>query len=351
MKTAIWRQMTTISMPLSNSPQEKISALVKTNDTVVLGLSGGPDSVFLFHLLLKMPNAPRLVAAHVNYGLRGRKSLQDRLFVEKLCAGRKVPLEILDLEKTFVQKKSESGNLEEKCRQIRYLFLEEVRRRHHAKAILVAHQLNDQLETFLLNLTRGSSLKGFRAMRDYDPKRHLLRPLLEISKQEILDWLKKHRLSWRIDQSNFSEKFSRNLIRSQVMPVLEKINPAFLRTAGNSLLDLTENLKLAENLLNGWLEKNLATDGKKLSFPLDDFLRQPDILQKHILRELYGRLHGGSLTRPALKEILLTLGKKQAGLRKEFGPGTWLKIIRLQNIRQTGGTDNKRIVVLERKFN
>lgn len=296
-----------------------------------------------------MPHGPRLVAAHLNYRLRGRDSLEDQRFVEKLCSRHHVPLEILDLGKSFGQTRHEAGNLEEKCRRLRYLFLEEIRRRHRAKAVLVAHQLNDQLETFLLNLTRGSSLNGFRAMRDYDPSRHLLRPLLQTTKKEILSSLTARKLPYRLDRSNLCTHFKRNLIRSRVIPALQQINPSLLETAGQSLRDLAENLELIQTITRDWLDSNLLCQHGQFSFPLKNLLEQPAILQKHILRALYGRLHGGSLTGPALDELLATLRKQRSGLRKEFGPQTMLHVTCSEREQKSG--KKKRMVVLEHEFN
>jgi tRNA(Ile)-lysidine synthase len=325
-------------MPLSNSLKDKISARLKSGDTVIVGLSGGPDSVFLTEQLLKSSLKLRIIVCHVNYRLRKKASDLDQKFVEDYCRSRRLTLEILQADKTI-----RKGNLENNCRRLRYNFFEKIRQKYAARMILVAHHLNDQIETFLLNLTRGSSFRGFAAMPEFDPARHLFRPLLSLSKAEILAWLEQRQIPYRLDRSNLSAKFSRNQIRLKVIPQLEKINRNFLITAGESLRDLAQSLDLIDTLAAGWLRKNLHQDGSKIYFDQEIFLVQPEIMQKILLRKISSDLHGKSLTRQTLEEILLTIRKKKAGLKKEFGPKTFLKTIKDAKKR-------KRLVVMERKL-
>lgn len=333
-------------MPSSPSPKDKISVRIKAGDTAILGLSGGPDSVYLLYYLQQYFPHLQVIAAHVNYHLRGRDSELDQQFVEKLCRELQIPLEILEIHGLKNKNTAAKGNLEENCRRLRYDFLEKLRLQHQANLIMVGHHLNDQLETFLLNLSRGSSLNGFRAMREFDEDRHLLRPLLAMPKKEILAWLKKHHHQFRIDKSNQQELFKRNLIRARVIPTLEKINPSFLITAGNSLQDLTANLQVIDNLTNDWIKQHCQMTKKAGQigyFDLTTFLAQPQIMQKNILRQLYKNIHGKSLTSPTIIEILKTFQKNRAGLHKEFGPATVIKIIKDDN-------KAKRAVVIEKKF-
>jgi len=311
--------------------------MLKAGDAVVLGLSGGPDSVFLFHQLLDCGRPLKIIACHVNYHLRGRASDADQQFVEKLCRKHHVSLEI-----SSARPQSMKGNLENNCRLLRYRFFEKIRRRYRAACVMVAHQQNDQVETFLLNLLRGSSLKGFWGMSDYDPQRKLCRPLLDITKKEILQWLKKKRLSFRVDRSNSSGRFSRNQIRAKVIPLLEKINPNFITTAGLSIRELSGHLAILDDLGQQWLDTNLHSTAAKIHFDLTDFLALPESLCGIVLRILFIRLNGQSLTRQTLGEIIKTLGKNRSGLKKEFGDNTFLKI-------EKDPKNQKRVVVIERK--
>ncbi len=325
-------------MQLLNSLKDRISARLEPADTIVIGLSGGPDSVFLLETLLRHPLKLKIIVCHVNYRLRKKASDLDQKFVEELCRRHRLTLEILQAGDSI-----KKGNLENNCRNLRYDFFEKVRQKYSAKLIMVGHHLNDQIETFLLNLTRGSSFRGFASMREFDRKRHLFRPLLNIPKNEILKWLAKNGISYRLDRSNLSAKFSRNQIRLKVIPPLEKINANFLVTAGESLQDLTRTLDLVDTLADDWLTDNLHSDDKKFYFDQELFLKQPVIMQKILLRKICTELHEQSLTRQTLEEILLTIGKKKAGLKKEFGRKTFLKTIKDAKKR-------KRLVVMERKL-
>jgi tRNA(Ile)-lysidine synthetase-like protein len=330
--------MTTPAKPLSSSLKKVISTRVKADGVVILGISGGPDSVALLHLLWESGFRP--VLAHVNYHLRGRDSNTDQKFVEKLAKKYQLQCEILQASPAM-------GNLEESCRNLRYKFFEEIRLKHHADAILVAHTQNDQIETFLLNLTRGASLRGFQAMSEWDSERQLLRPLLNTPKKDLLAYLKKHHLPSRQDRSNKDLKFSRNFLRHKVIPLFEKLNPNFLKTLAVGIQNLSENVEVIESLSTTWLKKNLQCSAPKTSttqpasakripipsnstptftFPLEKFLQQTPALQKNILRRLFQQLNQKSLTHQTLEEILRTLTQNRAGLRKEFGHNYQLKI-------------------------
>jgi tRNA(Ile)-lysidine synthase len=325
-------------MPSQNSLKDKILAKVTPKDRVILGLSGGPDSVFLFHLLRQWLKKEQLVACHINYGLRGQDSNKDQKFVEELCDKFDIQLETLHAPASITK-----GNLENNCRNFRYDFFEKTRSRSNAKLIIVAHHLNDQIETFFLNILRGSSLRGFQGMQGYDNSRKLWRPLLEWPKKEIIKWLKKHKFTYRLDKSNLSKKFTRNRIRHEIIPLLEKINPNFINTAGNSLIDLQNNLKLVESKTETWLLKNIKPYNRQSSFELETFMSEPAIMQKNIIRTLFQNTHQKSLTSNTISEILNTLNKNRAGLRKEFGKSTTLKIIKESK-------KNKRIVVIEHEL-
>lgn len=315
-----------------DSLKKVISTRLKPGTKIILGISGGPDSVALLHLLLAAGFSP--ILAHVNYHLRGRDSDLDHQFVNKLAVKYQLQLEILE-----IYAKKIPGNLEENCRLIRYDFFEQARRVSGAELILTAHQLDDQIETFLFNLTRGASLSGFLGIAESDPKRHLLRPLLSIPKSELLAYLKTHKLPYRGDKSNFDLKFSRNLIRHKIIPVFQKINPNFHATIASSMASLRENLQSSESFSQQWLSDHF--DQQK--FWLADFLKLKTISQKNVLQLLYKKFNKSSLTKQTLTEIQATLQKNKANLRKEFGKGHWICI-------KKDSKTAKRQVVIETKL-
>ncbi len=215
--------------------------LWKYNDSFILGISGGPDSVCLLDIFAYLQHKYdfHITLAHVNYRLRGRDSDADEAFVKELACHYDLPLFILHPDIT------EKNNLEERLRDIRYQFFETIREETRAKHIVTAHHEDDQAETFLLHLFRGSGLRGLSAMR---PKNGMLiRPLLNTSRAEILDYLKKRKLSFRTDKSNDSDTFLRNKIRNTLIPLLEKnYAPGLRKNLGKTASLLAEDFSLLE---------------------------------------------------------------------------------------------------------
>ncbi|KKT72695.1 MAG: tRNA(Ile)-lysidine synthase [Candidatus Peregrinibacteria bacterium GW2011_GWA2_44_7] len=197
-------------------------------NTLILACSGGADSVYLLHDLLNAEEKP--IVAHFNHQLRGGASDADEAFVRSLAEEHQL---VLEIERTDVAKWGQKykKSLEEAGRILRYAFFEQVRKKYNGKAILTAHHLNDNLETVLMNRMRGCDLKGEIGMQEWNGFLH--RPLLNTSKQEILDYLHKHQLPYREDASNQDRRYARNRIRLDVIPKLEQQNPDLLKEFKN----------------------------------------------------------------------------------------------------------------------
>jgi tRNA(Ile)-lysidine synthase len=248
-------------------------------DSFVLGISGGPDSVCLLDIFayLKGKYDFHIVLAHVNYGLRGRASDLDERFVKRLACRYDLPLFILR------PKVTPNNNLEERLRDIRYQFFEKIRRHTESQHILTAHHEDDQAETFLLHLFRGSGLRGLSAMR---PKNNfLIRPLLDTSRSDILDYITTRELSFRTDATNASDRFLRNKIRNKLLPLLEKEYAQNLRKR----LAATASL-VAEDISR--LERANRASTQKIfrapdSFSLLPFARLNPSEQRHFLIALF----------------------------------------------------------------
>ena len=301
--------------------------VIEPKSTLVVGVSGGPDSVYLLHELLKMKEDLKLkiIIAHVNHALRGRESDADERFVRELAQKNG----LLFASKRL--KKLPKGNLEELCREERYKFLEEVRKKHAADMILTAHHLNDNIETVLFNFLRGSSVQGLAGMAMFDPGRNLLRPLLNISKEEILASLKKNRIPYRTDSSNKNTAFSRNLLRRKVIPLLKKINPNLEQT-------LSENIThfgLLKEFLNEQAASWLRDNGSKGKISHEAFLTLPLVLQKNVVGKLYRQAYGSSrkLNQRHMSEIMKMLGEKKSNREKEFGDAWNICILKNDNFR------------------
>ena len=193
----------------------------KRNNVILAAISGGPDSVCLLDALceLKEKYDLQIVAAHVNYGLRGKDSDLDEKLAKNLAEKYSLPVEILSFTK---YEKSEIRNTisEEKLRKIRYDFFEKIQKKYRANAIAVGHNLNDQTETVLMRIIRGTGIRGLGAIKFKN--NNIIRPLLNIPRKEIIAYLRSNKTPYRIDKTNLSADFTRNKIRNKLLPELEK---------------------------------------------------------------------------------------------------------------------------------
>lgn len=206
--------------------------LWKKGDKIVLGVSGGPDSMCLLDIFLKLQKkySLDLIIVHVNYDLRGNDSQKDEALVRKVCETNQCKLVVLKPKKKFEK------NLEENLRKLRYAFLEKTRKKYGFDLIAVAHNADDQIETFFLNLLRGSGEKGLAGMKTRNEQ--IIRPLLFCFKKEILAYAKKRKVKFRLDKTNQENDFTRNKVRNLLIPYLEKkfnpnIKKVILRTMDN----------------------------------------------------------------------------------------------------------------------
>jgi len=235
--------------------------LIKENDKILVTLSGGPDSVLLLHLLNKFKKkfTLTLAAVHINHSLRGKDSDNDEKFAVKLCNGLGIKLYIKKIDvKSYASKKKIS--IEEAARILRYDIFENLLIEINFDKIATGHILDDNAETVLLNLFKGAGFTGLSGIPIRRDK--IIRPLLTISKEEILDYLKENKLKFRLDKSNKDNIYERNIIRNNILPIIKKeINPnisgALFRTSeivrdidrmiSMLIIEKTDSLKIDEN--------------------------------------------------------------------------------------------------------
>lgn len=197
---------------------------------VLIAVSGGIDSVVLTHLFNQLQIDFSL--AHCNFKLRGKESDDDEAFLKGLgkSLGKKVFTTSFDTEK-YAEKHKLS--IQVAARDLRYEWFHQVLEENHLDYVLTAHNTNDNLETFIINLTRGSGLEGFTGIPTINGK--VVRPLLAFSRDQIMMFAIKNNIVWREDRSNASIKYVRNKIRHQVIPILQDINPHILDSFKNTL--------------------------------------------------------------------------------------------------------------------
>ena len=273
-----------------------VHRLLPSRARMIIGVSGGPDSVALLHALTNLQSEWKwtLHIAHLDHGLRPA-SRQDAAFVQQLGARWKLPSTI---ERCHVADlcRREGWSLEDGARRIRYQFLLKVARRQSASHIALAHTADDQAETVLMRLLRGTGLMGLSAI---PVKRALeemwvVRPLLEVWRREILAYLKEEGIESRQDETNQDSRFVRNRIRHELLPILERdYNPNIKGT----LAQLAEQSHwdyayLQEAASRQWKRLAKGSAPSRVSIAVKPFIRQPKALQRQLVRQAIQRVKG-----------------------------------------------------------
>lgn len=276
--------------------------LLKPGMTVVVGVSGGPDSITLLHLLQRLAPAwhLNLHVAHLHHGIRGQDANADKEFVEDLAQNWHLPYSsrIVDVPSLAEREKL---TLEEAARRARYGFLCEVAEHIGAHRIAVAHNADDQAETVLMHLLRGTGPAGLRGMlpatrlRDYRllltearpaPTLLLIRPLLNVTREEIEAYCRQHELAFRFDQSNLDTTYFRNRLRHEVLPYLAQFNPRISERLRNLAEVVRADYRLLEEFVGVARDTLLvATHSDALVFDLARWREQPLAIQRAIVRQ------------------------------------------------------------------
>ena len=253
--------------------------MLKDGDSVVVGLSGGADSMALICFLYKLKNDLdiNIYAAHLNHCIRGDEADRDENFVRDFCKSKGIKLYIKRVDiKTLALK---TGLSEEECgREERYKFFNEVASKYVAK-IATAHTLSDSTETFILNFTRGTGAKGLSGI---PPVRdNIIRPLIFVSREEIERYCEINDIKYINDSTNFEENYTRNKIRLSVVPILKSINPMFIKCAGRAIERISEDNRYLSELTNKHFLKCTNAKGYDCNYinSLDDCLKKRVIVK------------------------------------------------------------------------
>jgi tRNA(Ile)-lysidine synthase len=302
---------------MNKQESQKLETLVlkelkqlKKSDTIIAAISGGADSVFLLHFL-KQTDA-KIVVAHVNHQLR-KEAKNDEAFVKSISSSHLFELKEVDINK--LSKKNKTG-IEETGRKERYKFFNNLTKKHKATYIITAHHADDNLETILLNFTRGASLKGLCGMQKVESG--LYRPLLDLSKKEICAYLKFKEIAYREDESNEDNKYSRNFIRNEIIPQLKELNPNLASTTRKNTVNLREIQSNLENSAQEWIKNN---EIEKCAFDAKSFRAQPPVIQKNILLKLHQKQlgHTQNIESIHLEEVISIINGNIGNKKKKLG--------------------------------
>lgn len=235
---------------------------------LLITISGGVDSIVLTHLLYKLQLDISL--AHCNFQLRGIESDIDEHFVRELANTLEIPFFTKKFDtKTYAHQQKESTQIA--ARNLRYAWFEELANQHQFDYILTAHHADDTIETFLINLTRGTGLEGLTGI----PKQNgnIIRPLLPFSRQQIVSYAEKEKIQWREDTSNAETKYTRNKIRHLVIPVLKEINPSLLKNFESTLTHLEGSNSIIKDKIQELRFELTEVDGHLTKFNIERMLK------------------------------------------------------------------------------
>lgn len=296
-------------------PGGVLNKLKKAKDKkFVFGFSGGVDSRVLFELLLH--SKTDFIVVHVDHSLR-KKSEEDAEFVVSICKENEVKCYIIKADVPAFMKKWKMG-AEEAGRKIRRSVFMEILQKEKADEIILAHHLNDKIETILLNLMRGASEYGMIGIREKSGK--FWRPMIGVSRDQILQYAEKNKLKWVEDESNQSLKYKRNKVRHVLIPSLKKNYPDFEK----KLLKLSVNAEKESGKREKFAKKFLK---KNQQIKRDDFLKLTLKQRGDVLREVWKKVHGSVMgfeterVREVNRLVKRNIGKKKV----KFGE-VWLSL-------------------------
>ncbi len=271
----------------------KFHNLATKDDHILLAISGGADSVCMLDLFVKA--GFKVAIAHVNFHLRGEESNRDEAFVRQLAKKYSVDIFV----KSFDTKSYAADNhisIEMAARDLRYAEFERLMDNHGFNSTAVAHHIDDAVETFMLNLLRGTGISGLTGMHEKNGR--IIRPMLCFTRQEIEDYIKNNDLEYVTDVTNFETEFSRNKIRNCVVPYFEQINPSFR----NSFADTFKYMRQVKDIYFEEIERQkhnmLLNDNGCIKIDIDKLLQYP-----HRQAFMFEILHPYGFNKQQLKQI------------------------------------------------
>ena len=275
-------------------------AMIRHGERIVVAVSGGPDSVCLLDMLYRLRDdlGVKLYVAHFDHGLRPGEDEHETRFVKSLAASLDLP---------FVFKKAGpgmegDGPLEERARKARYAFLYQAGKKLSARKIATGHNLNDQSETVLMRLLRGSGVSGLAGIPPVRDGR-IIRPLIHITREEIMAYVAQRGLGYVTDSSNSETRFLRNRIRRELLPGLREIQPRVVELLGRTAEIMRMEDAWMAAAAEEWVVKTARIrQGREVRIPLASFIHLPEAMKYRVIRHAL-KLTGGTLRKINLRHI------------------------------------------------
>ena len=256
----------------------KLKQNIPNNTSIVVAVSGGPDSMALLSLLSQIKKEKNLtiICAHVNHQLR-EESNQEAIMVKKYCQQNNIIFE-------YMQINEYRGNTENYARQKRYEFFDKLIKKHHAKYLLTAHHGDDLIETIIMRLIRGASLKGYGGFPEKAKASDYIiyRPLISKTKQEIFNYVQNNHIPYAIDKTNESDEYTRNRIRKYILPNLKNEN----KNVHLKFLEFSKMINETENYFEKVLNDKIPNIYKENNINIALFLKEEPLIQKKIIHSI-----------------------------------------------------------------
>ena len=249
---------------------------LEKDDVIVIANSAGPDSMCLFNILLSLRDKYnlKLICAHVNHNVR-EESKDEKIFLENYCKERDVIFESMVIEKYG------DDNFHNEARKIRYNFFDSIVKKYNAKYLMTAHHGDDLIETVLMRIVRGSTLKGYSGFEKIvdNGSYKIVRPLVFITKEEAKEYDEKNNIPYATDKSNFKDKYTRNRYRMKVLPFLKEEDPL----VHEKFLKFSETLQEYDSFINEEIKRNINKVYIDGDIYLEEFLKLNKLIQKKII--------------------------------------------------------------------
>ena len=311
--------------------QIKSYDMIKTGDRVIIGVSGGRDSVCLLAMLNRLSRewGFSILAVHVDHMLRGEEAERDKKFVKDLCASLSVPCMIVNTDVAALAN-AKGLSIEEAGRMARYKAFETAARKLNEKdpyassKVAVAHHRDDNVETILLNLSRGSGLKGIKGMMpvSVNGQMTVIRPLLGVGREEIEQYIKDRKLTFVDDSTNFSDDYARNKIRLNVIPELQKVNSRVSEHINETASTLTQIQEYMEKQIESAMSGVVDVRDDSIAIDARNFKDQDPAIQTGIVYRCIGKMSGTlkDISHIHVRDVISLVGK-QTGKRIELPYG------------------------------
>ncbi len=322
--------------------------MLEQNDKVIAGISGGADSVCLLFVLMEMQkDIPfQMVVVHVNHGLRGKAADADENYVRQLCEKYCIPFECYR-ENVELIAKNRKQSTEEAGRDIRREAFERTAALYGGTKIALAHHKNDNVETMLMNLARGTGLKGLGGMAPVNG--NIIRPLLCVERREIEQYLDEQRIPYCIDLTNQTDDYTRNRIRNHVIPYLKnEVNAGVVSHVDKAMQSLREIQEFVQSQTAYYYEKCVISDKRKYVIDEKEYREIPNAIQNLVLKKVLTDIVGREKDLESVHlRILKELMEKQVGRKVNLPYGIVAKrsyqglvIFHQENLNQ-GGKDEQ----------